>query len=368
MFAFTGLVTALIRPEGAILVLLMLVAILFARGMRESRRVLTVFAIVFLLLGGCYFCWRWHYFGYFFPNPFYVKEGGRVHWASLKASSANLVALSGPFALPYLFGLFQTKARGRAIFALIPVAGFTALWALLSNAMNYMMRFQYALLPIVLVSWAGLLEEGGAPLLTLKWNRLQGRVRKLLAVLAGLIVLWVLSFRGETWVSQTGEVDFNGDVAVMLAHYADRGYTLATSEAGLLPLYSKWRTIDTWGLNNPWIAHHGTVTYPYLRQQRPEIIEFHASFSPGLPPAPDPTWPAPQAWYEMSMVLKNYAESNGYCLAAVYGTAPRNAYYYYVRRDFPDSARIIHAIRDMKDVWKAVGWRVVDFAGHADAS
>jgi hypothetical protein len=169
------------------------------------------------------------------------------------------------------------------------------------------------------------------------------------------------------WVSRSLLPDFNCDIALVLERYNDKGYTLATSEAGLLPFYSKWRAVDTWGLNDPWIAHHGAITEQYLQQQKPEVIEFHASFSPGVPPAPDRTWPFPEAWYSMLMTLKRFAEKNGYCLAAAYGTGPHDSYYYYVRRDFPDSAKITREIRDLKNVWKAVGWRVLDYAEQKNA-
>ncbi len=55
---------------------------------------------------------------------------------------------------------------------------------------------------------------------------------------------------------------------------------MATSEAGLLPLYSQWNAIDTWGLNDEWIAHHGEITADYLDRYKPELIIFHAHFSP----------------------------------------------------------------------------------------
>jgi arabinofuranosyltransferase len=363
MFAFSGLFMALIRPEGAFLAVFMLIAIVFGKGFKESRTVSFDFALIFLLIGGTYFLWRWHYFGYLLPNPFYKKGGGHIYWSSLEASARNVVTLGGPFLLAYAFGLCRPRTRRRTIFALIPVVGYTFLWILLSDDMNYMMRFQYAILPVVLLSWPPLLEGSQTILRFFKWQQIDLRTRRLLQVLVGLATLWVVSYRGEAWASQSPGQDFNYDIAEILSRYKDKGYTLATTEAGLLPLYSKWRTVDMWGLNNPWIAHHGAVTQEYLQERKPEVIEFHASFSPVVQPAQDPTWPSPAAWYSMLMTIKSYAESNGYCLAAVYGTGPRNSYYYYVRSDFPDSARITSEIRSLADVWKSVGWRVHNFAG-----
>ncbi len=45
------------------------------------------------------------------------------------------------------------------VFACIPVLGFTLMWVLLSNEMNYLLRFQYPILPIILMTWPLLLHE-----------------------------------------------------------------------------------------------------------------------------------------------------------------------------------------------------------------
>ena len=79
-------------------------------------------------------------------------------------------------------------------------------------------------------------------------------------------------------------------MGVMLGQFKEKHYTLATSEAGTLSFYSDWRSIDTWGLNNSWIAHHGTITEPMLEHENPEVIVFRCSFSPIVPPSQYPNW------------------------------------------------------------------------------
>src|SRR5204863_5312589 len=99
------------------------------------------------------------------------------------------------------------------------------------------------------------------------------------------------------------------DVARRLDPYVGKGYTLATTEAGLLPLYSRWRSIDAWGLNDGWIARHGLVTAEYLDRYRPELVMFHAYFSPASPE--DESRAARHglgpAWHETVHVLQSYA-------------------------------------------------------------
>ena len=96
----------------------------------------------------------------------------------------------------------------------------------------------------------------------------------------------------------------------LLAEYRGHDYVIATSEAGLLPLYSGWTAIDTWGLNDARIAHGGEVTAAYLDEYRPHLIVFHAYFSPLVPPRENPKDLANE-WHRMTLVLKEYAEFAG---------------------------------------------------------
>jgi hypothetical protein len=136
---------------------------------------------------------------------------------------------------------------------------------------------------------------------------------------------------------------------------------MATSESGLLPLYSRWAALDTWGLNDSWIAHHGTITEEYLDRSRPHLIVFHEFFSPLVPPR-EPRGGRDKEWFEMAMVLKSYAEKNGYTLAAVFGDSPYDTHYYYVRADFPESDEIVSRIREMDYTWYKTGRKAVDYA------
>jgi 4-amino-4-deoxy-L-arabinose transferase-like glycosyltransferase len=150
LFAFSGLITGLIRPEGVILAGLMLVAIIVMKGWRASAKTIAIFVGPFLILGGAYFLWRWNYFGYPLPNPFYKKGGGLLHWDGLQASFTNLFSLCGIFLLAYLIGFRSSKTARQSIAFLVTVIGFASAFILVSNETNFGGRFQYALLPIVL--------------------------------------------------------------------------------------------------------------------------------------------------------------------------------------------------------------------------
>ena len=366
LFALSGLITGLVRPEGVILAGLMLIAIIVMKGWRASAKTIAIFVGVFLILGGAYFVWRWNYFGYPLPNPFYKKGGGLLHWDGLQASFTNLFSLCGIFLLAYLIGFRSSKTVRQTIAFLVPVIGFASAFILVSNETNFGGRFQYALLPIVLLSWlplvSGFDQEIGAPALC------QIATRPRWFLIAGLSVIAILILYSS--YDQGASIDYSRDgrydMAQALEPYASRGYTMATSEAGLLPLYSQWNAIDTWGLNDEWIAHNGVITADYLDRYKPELIIFHAHFSPLDPPTTPDHYLDP-AWFAMTMTLKNYAESHHYILAAIFGVTPYDTHYYYVRPDFADSQTIVHLISKFRGYsWAADdGIKAVNFASYS---
>jgi len=370
-FALSGLVMGLIRPEGVILASLMLLAILILRGFKNSVSIIVIFGAVFLLLGGAYFLWRWNYFGYPLPNPFYKKGGSGLHWDSYYNSLLNLLRLCLPLVIAFILGFRSRETARQTIAYLIPILGFAAAFILISDEMNYGARFQYALVPIVLMSWVPL--AGGLSLL--KPNQISAwekgvYVVALIAVSAGFIYYsWYqncfLTSYQQTCARPYAR-DGRYDMGKLLAEYRGKGYVIATTEAGLIPYYSGWDAIDTWGLNDQFIAHNGVLTAEYLDQYKPEVIMFHDYYSPLVPPKlTEPNLAQP--WFSMTITMKEYAEANGYVLAAVFGDSPYDTHYYYVRTDFEDSKRLIQQISTMKKYyWNMTGKKSINYAEYAE--
>ena len=370
-FALSGLVMGLIRPEGVILASLMLLAILILRGFKNSVSIIVIFGAVFLLLGGAYFLWRWNYFGYPLPNPFYKKSGSGLHWDSYNNSLLNLLRLCLPLVIAFILGFRSRETARQTIAYLIPILGFAAAFILISDEMNYGARFQYALVPIALMSWVPL--AGGLSLL--KPNQISAwekgvYVVALIAVSAGFIYYsWYqncfLTSYQQTCARPYAR-DGRYDMGKLLAEYRGKGYVIATTEAGLIPYYSGWDAIDTWGLNDQFIAHNGVLTAEYLDQYKPEVIMFHDYYSPLVPPKlTEPNLAQP--WFSMTITMKEYAEANGYVLAAVFGDSPYDTHYYYVRIDFEDSKRLIQQISTMKKYyWNMTGKKSINYAEYAE--
>ncbi len=362
-FSASALAMALTRPEGVFLAAFMVVAVVVLNGARSARTTVATFLIFFGVAGGIYFFWRWSYFGYPLPNPYYRKGGGGLYPDALAHSILRVVKMGLPFLLVYPLAMRSKELRRAALFSAVPIAGFTFVWILLSDEMNYLGRFQYAILPVILMSWpellAGLREDFRLPRLS---DLAPASQASAVAALA-LVSLLTIRYHQRQFEPAPNVGDGRYDVAVFLSRYGGGRYTVATSEAGLLPLYSGWRAIDTWGLNDAWIAHHGGITEGYLDRYRPEVIMYHERSSVIVPPHPEEESTPKGA---MRCVLKEYVRKNGYVLAANYGAVPYDSHYYYVKRDFPESAEIVHGIRDLDYVWfgswQGMGRRAIDYA------
>lgn len=442
-YAVASLTMGLIRPEGVLFAVFMLGGLVASRGLRRCLVPIAYFTVVFGVLGGGYFLWRWHYFGYPLPNPFYVKGGGNLYIWHLQLAIRSVIEMAFPFTVVYLaaaalmvatllrgrrhdasrplwwigcllllitvLGLFRTSKdpyewlvfgryspryaswllglamTGFAVLAAasrlpgfvdgllakrpagvnwligrgshitlvaIPAVGFTLMWVLLSGEMNYFSRFQYAVLPVILMSWPLVTGE----LLGDGWGGVRVGERGVWALLLASAAFVLLGFQHTRYRAIQAGADGKYAVAMMLRDYRDRGYLLATSEAGLLPLYSGWRAMDTWGLNDSWIAHNGGITKDYLIRNRPQVIVFYGG-SPF-----DPTKPPDSQWQRMVTTVERFAREEGYELAAVFGEKPTDTHHYYVARDIPESEEIVRRIRGLTYRWYETGAVCVNYA------
>jgi hypothetical protein len=374
-FALASLIAGLIRPEGVILSLLMFISLILWRNPKRSRVLIATFFATFIILGGAYFLWRWNYFGQPLPNPFYRKGGGLLYWDSFNSSLLNTFRLSLPFFLAFLLGLRSKETAKLTGLFLIPIIGFAAAFVLISDETNYGARFQYATVPLVLLTWYPLVSElrlkiqPAAPVdeedRKSKWEKVIHIAASFSIFAAVIYYAWsqnchLTSFQRDCTTPY--EADGRFDLGKVLAEYRDKNYVLATSEAGLLPYYSGWTTIDTWGLNDQWITQNGEVTEEYLDRYQPHVIAFHAHFSPLVPPKlTEPN--LAQDWFRMTITLMNYAEQHAYLLAAVFGDSPYDTHYYYVRPDFEDSTRIYRQISEMtRYYWFDTGKKSINYA------
>jgi hypothetical protein len=136
--------------------------------------------------------------------------------------------------------------------------------------------------------------------------------------------------------------------ALRLQPLAARGYTMAVTEAGALPLYSQWNTIDALGLNDAYVAHHHQIDAAYLDTFHPELIMVHidSSFPGEFAPNGLTHRPLQHDVFYNAEFLNFYAATHGYTLAAIWGSDACNLHLYWLRPDFPDYTTVLSDIRD----------------------
>jgi hypothetical protein len=145
---------------------------------------------------------------------------------------------------------------------------------------------------------------------------------------------------------QTGSFEGPRAAGRLLAEFGGAERTLVTTEAGLLPLYSGWRSVDAWGLNDPRIVADGIISDAYLREIDPDVIMFHANYPPSSPYAP-----AADPWGRMVDVLHQYAVCHGYRLAAAFAPEQTQTMYFFVNPRWPDSGRLAERLRTLRYQW-----------------
>lgn len=353
-YGFFSLLTGMTRPEGVILTFLMLIGLVIARGWRDTVIPAIAWFAFVVGLGGLYFLWRWDYFGHPLPNPFYKKGGGNLYLDGLRNSIQNFVGLNRLFIVLWVIAMLIVPTSRALYGMIIPILGFVFSFVLLSPEMNIKARFQYVTFPLMIIAsfYAYQVIRDSCKI---SLNSLSADMRLVLG--ASLLLPLLILYRGYGNIRRSlpGH-DSRYDVAVALSAYAHKGYYLAVTEAGLLPFYSGWKSIDTWGLNDSWIARNGLITEEYLDKHRPAIIMFHAHYTPLTPVR------RVDRWDEMVAILHNYARSRNYTLAAVYTDTPYSdsAHWYYVRSDLEETEALIRCIREVNYVYWRSGKRAIN--------
>lgn len=346
-FGISALLLGFCRPEGVFLSAFLVLGVVIYAGKEKAGALIKSYLIWVVGVGSLYLIWHYLYFGHLFPNPFYKKGGGSLYWGSLIESLKNTSFLLHPWAITFfvllLLGLGE-KLKS-IILLLVPLAGFSMIWVLLSNEMNYMMRFQYALFPVatVLMSYViGNLPE--APFESLKAKIL---------VTVSLFVAFVHYFG---YFPSNGKIaDGRYEIAKILQPYAKKGYSIALSEAGLLPFYSQWRCLDSWGLNDHQIALDGVIQGQYLREFNPDLIMYDA-YEESMITNVNPIW---AKYGDMIDTLDAYIAKEGFELVAKYPSPfGDHAHYYYLNPRIADAEAIKEEIRSTSYIWYENGQAV----------
>jgi hypothetical protein len=277
--ALLALATGLTRADGNLIA-------------AAGRGLVVAVAAGYVLPGAIWFAARWSYYGLPLPLPFYVKLAARSEFAGcgesgLVVASAMLVAL-GPGWLPVLLAGVRAVRRPLAV-GLAAALIFLLVEMIPAQIMGYGWRFLYPALPIAAVG-VGL---GAAQLAALGLLRSQSLA--IGAALLGAGVPLAMSIRAGLEEVVYFRRDYAASLAGAhcalgshLAKLAGRGADplLAIGDAGAVPFLSGWRTLDTYGLNDPETARLGRHDAARFLARRPDVLvllsRHAASFDPHL--------------------------------------------------------------------------------------
>lgn len=278
---------ALMRSDGFVHVGATLLFCGFSR--RDRRRAWTLL-VPFLAVFLPYFLWRWQYYGFFFPNPYYLRTGGDLfqQLRGLFYVHNYLNAFGGllAFSLPLLLVVFRDPARDAARLYLgtcVVVFGLYVVWV----GGDYMPMGRF-FVPIV-APLAILQIEAAIELTRPLSNPRQRHAALTLLVLA-------LAFSGFMPTLNRRRQPLN---RAILAHtqvqqwamagrwlrsHAPPNAVLAAEPVGALGFYSGLAIIDMLGVNDVHIAHlqpasmgHSTAGHEkrdldYVLSRQPDLV------------------------------------------------------------------------------------------------
>jgi len=298
---------AMLRPDMAVIwaVTAFFKALrLASRGWRSRLPGFLLWVALFAGLYGGYWLWRWSYYGYFFPNTYYLRNdhswdlidrGWHYAWSFITVYWMWLVLVA-------LFSVWterhQAQRPARYLLAVVLVwAGYVVYSG--GDWMPYY-RFFVPVLPIAYL----LVMCGTSDLVRLLVPRL---IPQPLGLVTVGIVAFAVAFvtirpydssvakQTEVFATQflPGGVDQRTDreIGSWLKDSLPADYTLALIEAGAIPYYSELRAIDLLGVNDEHIAHldlplgrgpagHEKQDGGYVISRRPEVIWLAQSFEP----------------------------------------------------------------------------------------
>jgi hypothetical protein len=293
-----GTLAFLTRPEGAIVVMLMLLWDLRRGRIKPAAVGGLGFALAALLLGLSLLT----AYGTVLPNAFYIKQGG-LSPHSIKATVSFLLAI----ALPYLplaayavYSLKNTASRycGDA------AAVYLAYYMTVVPIMDVYSRYQWPIL--VLLTYASLpafQKLGEAIVRTgsaaddragreIAGRRPAGPRQLALGLLALFLLVNVRSGLGSSHLARRAGIEERNLIAlgkVMASHRNDRRW-MAYCDAGAVCYYSDWNTYDTVGLNTRKIATKSLTPMQAYGNPSTDLVLLNCG--------DDPEWEGVMSWRE----------------------------------------------------------------------
>lgn len=261
--ALTALALCLLRPDGVVFAVpLLLYRVLWFPG--RKRRV-ALFTGLFAVPGILYFVWRWQYFGELLPLPFLVKSQAERMGHLFVVQTIEQVLLLAIFCAVVIVVALRHLAWSREITVVFwTVLALPTLFYISMRLDQDVARRFFAYLPL-----------GTAMILALCWRTLGSRKLIVLAVTAASYAVLLAPMTYKV-IQDTRAMQGENRKSIAEGMGSLPHGLLLTTEAGVLPYYSHWRTLDMWGLNSPEFTRR-LIQPVDIRRAEADVVFVHSS-------------------------------------------------------------------------------------------
>ncbi len=301
----------------------------------KTIKMLCCISIVFILIGSLYMTWRIGYFGYLFPNTYYVKvnySSGIIEKGGMDYVVSFIKAILFPYLLliAFLFGRCFDKDRVlRIIPIIIGCLGFGFYLLTIIPIQGFFWRYIYPIFPAFLLATLYCFSN---------YKPSHSGIKQHLTyvVLALIFAAWTL--RQIPWTLHEQERRTQHDRVIAGKKLAGLSGTLFTSESGALSFYSGWKTVDHLGLNSEEVAHN-SLSIKTLESLNPDLIMLHPYIKPG---GYDPTRDYP--------LTSQYMIDNGFVAIAAIQKSLGYHHYYFARKNSELFDEIVNRLLNCNDL------------------
>lgn len=269
----TALALGCTRPEGNLITAIGLLATFCLVPRSHRLQILKATILFYVLPGALYFAWRFHFYGQLMPLPFYLKVGNQTGLAGIRDVRGYLREIYSLIEmLLFCGGLFLAFNKQRAAIPIILSMGAFLLFFLApAHIMGYQWRYLFPLTPLLF-----LLAALGFSVFLRAFD-VMGARQFAMPALAMFVLLICLRMQPQAMDAIANLNEYRDGLAsahrvlgIQLGTLKTRG-VLAIGDAGAVPYFSGWKTIDTFGLNNQHIALHGHDA-SYVLSHKPDLI------------------------------------------------------------------------------------------------
>lgn len=313
------------------------------RRLREMRQFFPTFVLP-LVIGLGYMYWRLQYFGYLFPNTFYLKTlhgptGLPVYLKTYFPDSpfpglSYVISFVKDLTLPYLlvaiiiYSISQNTVMNRRMApSLLGSIAFLSFLLFITPIQGFFWRYAMPVLPVWLYLFSAIMQNGAMGSSTLPMKTLPS------ISLALLFILWPLKYNEQARFINN-QLFLKDEIIVGKALSNLHG-TMFVTDSGALPYFSGWSAVDHLGLNSETIAHQG-LTVDFLRTLHPDLIMLSMKNEV-------------DRWSDYPVVNK-YLQNEDYGVGAAISSNPSRIHLYLIRKNSKLFPTLLSIFRELKGV------------------